>query len=228
MSTITVVRLPNPRDAANPLERVITTVARADLDLADALHDGDGIRPYATVRRRDTLDVVAFTDELTRALLVGEPAARLVTRARLSDLGTPPDDRLVVAFETPTHFRVGGFEHTLPDAASVVGSLRQRWDALGYPPLPDARLGRVPVMPRRLMFRRMPAGHGVARGFLGTVGYDLRPLDPDEREVVRTLLAFGEYRGVGKHTAYGMGRLRILAPDEPWEPDRRLAAWDAA
>lgn len=227
MNAITVIRLPNPGDAANPLERVITTVARADLDLADALHDGDGIRTYATVRRADTLDVVSFTDELTRALLQGEPAARLVTRVRAADLvSADPPLRVRLAFETPTHFRVAGFDHQLPDSLSLLHSLRARWDALGWEPLSDARPGRMAVWPETLRWRRMPAGGMTLRGFMGVVHLEIRALDPSERVAVWSLLRFGEYRGVGKHTTYGMGRLRVLPEGAPWQPGRRLSVWD--
>lgn len=39
---------------------------------------------------------------------------------------------------------------------------------------------------------------------------DLRGLREEERATVWTLARFGEYRGVGKHTTSGMGRVRVL------------------
>lgn len=228
MSAITVVRLPFSA-RQSPVERVITTIARSDLDLADTLHQSDAIRPYSVVVRAHALDVVAFEDTLALALLRGDTQAKLVTRVDIGALTAPTDAALVrLAFETPTHFRVAGYEHQLPDAFSLLGSLRTRWDALGLPSLPDIRLYRLPVWPERLQFARMAAAGQAQRGFVGVVHLDLRPLDSDEQQALWTLCRFGQYRGVGKHTTYGMGRLRILGRDERWQMGARLACWDAA
>lgn len=227
MSNITVIRLPfSARHSL--IERVMTTVARSDLDLADRLHQADAIRPYSVVVRANALDVVTFDDALALALLRGDTLAKLVTRIDLDTLTTPAACPLLrLAFETPTHFRVAGYDHQLPDAFSLLGSLRTRWEALSLPSLPDIRSYRLPVWPERLAFARMAAAHGQPqRGFVGVVHLDLRPLDPDERQAVWTLCRFGAYRGVGKHTTYGLGRLRILDRDERWQCGRQLACWD--
>lgn len=225
---ITVIRLP-VAGPANPLERIITTVARVDLALADALHDGDDIRPYSIVVRPNALDVIAFDDALAMTILRGDPAARLITRVTAVDLSHPDDAttwRIPIAFETPTHFRVAGFEHQLPDTFSVINSLGRRWDALGWEPLSHIRADRIPVWPRVLRWDRYQAAGNSQRGFTGVIHLDTRPLHDDERASIWKLCRFGTYRGVGKHTGYGMGRIRLLADDERWEPGQRLAPWD--
>lgn len=226
MSAITVIRL-MASTSSDPLERLMTTVGRSDLDLAQRLHTESDIRPFSIVRREHGFDVVCFLDDLAAALLRGDLTARLVTRVAISDI-IRGDSRDIVrmAFETPTHFRVAGFDHQIPDAFSVFGALRSRWEPLGYPDLPDVRLYRVPVWPEQLVLRRYPAAKIPQRGFCGVVHFDLRPLDSDERQTLWTLCRFGEYRGVGKHTSYGMGRVRILEPGEQWRLGARLARWD--
>ena len=49
------------------------------------------------------------------------------------------------------------------------------------------------------------------RGNVGTVRYDLSALGSDARETVWALARFAELRGIGKHTTYGMGRVRLRA-----------------
>ncbi len=227
---ITVIRL-SDAPGRDPVERVVTTVARVDLALADRLHDGAAIRPYATVRRARTIDVVACDDRLASALLTGDLGARLARRARPADLGHDGAGSRVIrlAFETPAHFRTAGFEYQIPDPFHVFGSLAERWQALGWSGLDwPVGLKRVGVWPETLLFRAAPsAGGRPQRGFVGVVRFDLLGLPEDERAVLWRLARFAEYRGVGKHTTYGLGRVRVLAPGEDWVLGRRVSVWDA-
>jgi hypothetical protein len=221
---LTVVRLPNPGNARDPLELLASTVARTDLALADALHAGCGVRPFACARRREAVDVVAGLDAIARALMAGEPAARLVRRVALAELvAGPAPARLRLAFVTPTAFRAAGLDHLLPDPAAVFGSLRARWAGLGWPALPAADLRRVAAQPELLRFgEQAGAGGERLRGCLGVVRYELVGLEPAARAALWALARFGEYRGVGRGTSYGLGRVRILRPGEPWRPE----GWD--
>ncbi len=205
----------------------MSTVGRVDLDLADRLHAGDAIRPYSVVVRARTIDVVSFDDWLTRALLLADPGARLVRRARLVDL-LPTGDlprTLRLAFETPTHFRTAGLEVQVPDAFHVFGSLLERWRALGGESIyPDVR--RVGVVPEVLCYATLPiAGGKPQRGFVGVVRYDASRVDAANLATLWLLARFGEYRGVGKHTTYGLGRLRVLAGEERWVLGQRVTVW---
>ena len=223
MSRITVVRLPLPA-GANPIERVLSTIGRVDLALADALHAESAPRPYSVVVRPGLLDVAAFRDDVAMALLRGEPLARLVTRVDRDALARDGvgDRVLRIAFETPTHFRVRGLYHILPDIWHVFGGLQTRWAALGWPGLPPPDLRCVAVQLDRYRVERL----GEHRGFIGVIWLDLLALPEPDRATLWTLARFGEYRGVGAHTSYGMGRMRVLVRDERWEPGVRLACWD--
>lgn len=228
---VTVVRLPNPGDRRHPVGRVLDAVARADLALSDRLHAASESRPYACVRRPAVVDVCAFTDELAAALLRGEPEARLVTRVRAADLMVEhaPSAYLRLAFMTPTHLRVAGFDHLIPDATRLFRQAQERWAAVGWPDLPGFDPTRIAVMPERFFLREQRTeGNEGHRGWVGSVRFNLVPLNPDSRAAVWTLARFCEYRGMGGHTGYGMGRVRLLADGERWEPDGRLACWDKA
>lgn len=228
---ITVVRLPVPA-GHDPVERVITTVARHDLALAAALHAPSQVRPYAVARRPDALDVVCCDDALARALLGGDPAARLVTRVQPGDLIAPGSTGhcLRLAYLTPTLYRVAGLEHRLPDAVSLVTSLQERWRALDWPSLPEmSRLLRVPADAEILTYRTLPGpDRRPTRGFTGVVRYDLRPLSPASQAAVWSLVRFGEYRGAGRHTGYGFGRVRLLLPGARVALDRLGNVWEDA
>lgn len=214
-TSITTIRLAAPAHA-NPIERVISTVGRVDLALTDRIHDGDGIRPYSVARHAHGLDVIVFDDDLASALLRGDPDAKLVTRTKPESLmAGEMTDMLRLAFETPCHFRVAGYEYQIPDPFHVFGSLLDRWQGLDLPDLDPPDLKRVGVYPEHLVYRTMPCGGRAQRGFVGVVRYDLRGLDrqrdvPAERRTLWTLARFAEHRGVGKHTTYGLGRVRVL------------------
>jgi len=219
---VTVVRLPCP-PGTNPPSFLATVAGRADLALSDAIHDhGAGPRDYAVSRYGAELDVICWSEPLARALLAA-PGARLVTRAAPTAWCGPASGHLLrLRFRTPTQFRLAGLPHTVPDVASVFGGLRERWAALGLPPLPRAEERRVPV---RLLHHE-PLGYAIKgvrqAAFVGTAEYDLTPCDRDGRDCYWALARFGAWRGVGKHTSYGQGRVGIVAPGaapphgEPW------------
>ena len=211
-SAVTVILISADKDA-NPIERVVSTVARVDMMLADRLHDGDGVRPYSVARRARALDVYAFDDDLASALLRGDTDAKLVTRCRADDLLARGDggDMLRLSFETPCHFRTSGMDYQIPDPFHVFGSLMDRWRGLAWPDMASPDRKRIGVWLEGLESRTMRCGGQVHRGFVGSVRYDLRGLRDEERHSVWTLARFGEYRGVGKHTTSGMGRVRIMS-----------------
>ena len=231
--TVTIVRLPDPGRAC-PLRRVLTTVAREDLALADALHVPNVCRPYAVVRRAAALDVVCFRDDLARALLRGEREARLVTRIPLREhLARPtPGAQLALVFTAPLSFRANGLDDMSIDAGLLFASLRLRWASLGLPPLPLVRDGRIAAwVPRGLRTAGLPGkdGHALC-GLVGEVRYQYgrAVAEPTDRTVLGVLARFGELRGTGHGTSYGMGRMRVLAPGEHWFWGDDRSCWESA
>lgn len=76
-------------------------------------------------------------------------------------------------------------------------------------------LVRVAVLPEGLRVVDYPtqAGHQ-RRGFVGVARFDLLGLEREAQAVVWALARLGEWRGVGAHTSYGMGRVRVLGMRE--------------
>lgn len=208
---LTVIRMPYPV-GTNPPRHIVNTLGRVDLGLAEMAHTDTGRpRDYAAVVRRDTLDVVAFRDDLARGLLAGDHAARLVTRlpaTALADTG-PGGRYLRLVFTTPTHFRIAGLDHLLPEAALLFGALAERWTALGWPELPKPDVKRVPAAFLRYQLTTATIKRVQVSAFTGAVEYDLLPCDDDGRRMLWILARFAEYRGVGAHTSYGLGRVRL-------------------
>lgn len=219
MDAMTVIRLPM-RPNGDPVRLVVNTLGKVDLGLTDLVHDGDGPRPYATAPNGKTVDVVTFCDELARGLLAGGDGARIVTRRQPEDLiARDAGGRwLRLAFFTPTHFRVAGIDHLLPDPFHVFGGLLERWRALGYPELEPPNLKRLGAVLERYALAEFPAQNRQSRrGFIGVLACDLLPLADTDRAALWTLARFAEWRGVGGHTSYGMGRTRLVrrADDRP-------------
>lgn len=224
---VTVIRLPLPHAGADPVRLIVNRAGAVDLGLADRLHDGGAPRPYSVAQNGQTLDVICFADELARALLASGDGARICTRRRHDEIiPTASEGRVArLAFLSPAHFRVAGLDYLLPDPFHLLGGLVERWQELGWPALAWPNLKRVAVSLAWLRAAEHPTNGGQARrGFVGLASYDLLPLSDDDQEAVWRLLRFAEWRGVGAHTSYGMGRVRILGPGQRVEEARPVWA----
>ncbi len=232
---VTVIFLPGGQ---SPIGRVMAALEHSP-EIAAGAHDtgrgpGDpqaGMRAYSVAPAPGGWDLVTFDDRIARAVLAGETECQVVTcrpAAAFWD-GESEGHILTLAFDAPTHFRVRGLEHQLPDALHVFGNLASRWEALGWPAVELRQLKAIAVTPRVLRIARGPVIHGQPqRGFTGVVRYNLLPLPETLRAACWRLARFGEWRGVGRHTSYGMGRIRIIRPDEDWSPGPVQSVWRAA
>lgn len=224
----TIRLLCNPSD--NPLERLQAAVLAADPALGDVLHDQNRIRPFAMERQQRGWDVIAFDDAVTRAVLTGAHAwARVVTRTRDVDLLGDGGSILRMRLLTPTSFRIGARRQYTsgPDPRLIFGAddalqrdLRDSgrnpratlwfhwlvWRGVVLHPLSTEDLMQIPVTIRG---DRMERWTGTHRGMVGDVTFDLSALDKGARATVWALARFAELRGVGIHTTYGMGRVRV-------------------
>lgn len=82
------------------------------------------------------------------------------------------------------------------------------WGGCALRPLTTDELLRVGLTIER---SRVESWRGMQRGIVGTIRYDLSALDAEARATVWALARFAELRGIGKHTTYGMGRVRIVS-----------------
>lgn len=231
--SITVIRLPYD-GRQQTVSRVLLAVGRGDLALAQQLHEPTKTatatyRPYSVVKRPHHLDVCVFDDTMATAMLRGEERVSIVKQVRISDLIDPGSDgpTIRMAFETPTAFRVTGFDHHLPDPFHVFGSLLNRWQALGWPDLAEPAWNRIPCWAEQTSYGSMEKARNQRRGFMGAYRYEVTTHEEGRgRETLWTLARFAEYAGVGQGTTYGLGRVRILRDGDVWSSGVKLAAWE--
>ncbi|MCC6312670.1 MAG: CRISPR system precrRNA processing endoribonuclease RAMP protein Cas6 [Thermomicrobiales bacterium] len=222
---VTVVRLREWAPGSDPVRVVVNAAGRVDLALTDRLHDETLPRPYATARAGSALDAICFADDLARALLAGSPGAVIAARKTPAEIAAGFVGRTArLAFLSPTRFRVAGLDYLLPDPFHLFGGLLDRWQGLGWPEQIVPNVRRLAAEPERLQVEIHRDGP-TRRGFVGVVAYDLVGLSAEERAAAWALLRFGEWRGVGAHTSYGCGRVRLLRPGETGE--RARSAWAA-
>ena len=225
----TVLKLRTSPDT-HPLERLQAAVMATDPLLADRLHGGNDLRPFAMARLPDGWELIAFDDEIVRAVLTGAHEwARVGRRVRDVDLLGDGGDTLRLEIVTPAHWRHGRSTYTtMPDPRLVFGAddtMRadlaasnrtprhtlwlhwQAWGGVALHPVMDEELARVPLSIERSQIAHWRSGQ---RGVVGIIRYDLSALDDDARATLWTLARFAEHRGVGKHTTYGMGRVRVV------------------
>lgn len=252
---ISVIRVPPnmgvPAHEFNPIMQLLAIVGRAAPEIVAAIHgpvatnDLDG-RPYATVVRNGTgMDVVSFAPGLTSAILSGHHGAEVVQTLVPSWLVSRPVFGPVIrlAFTRPTVWKYHGWESNIPTPASIFGSLAQRWQVLArnqptvWPALPFLgeiawhRLAALVISPGWLTEpTHLPdakGGWNVTAG-RGIVEVQIMKLPREQWPTVWALARFGEYRGTGRHTSYGLGRYRILRPTEGWsERTDPASVWDA-
>lgn len=228
---LTVTRL--PQIPGNPVAVVMDALERGgDALLANEHHEGFGEpRAYAVATCRTHVDVITHDPEMHFAL---SAAGGQVVAASHPERFTGDGGRyLFLAFLTPTHWRVKGLPYCLPDPGALFRQLHERWQAWGYPalPFPDA-LARLPTeLPEYRSATFFVKAGVTVRGFTGVARYDLLPHTATTRDTLWQLARFAEYRGVGAHTSYGMGRVRILVtPHTPrrniWEGNDASASLD--
>lgn len=139
-----------------------------------------------------------------------------------------PGESVTLQFASPTAFRSGQVDITLPVPEQVWRSLWWRWNAfapddLRIDPLwPEFAANCLVVSDfclrsQKVMFKE--GARGAATGATGQVTYRLLPgrhsgdyavFRPGAEQVMRTLAAFALYAGVGHHTTIGLGQTRWL------------------
>lgn len=151
--------------------------------------------------------------------------AEIVDRAAQN----PPPD-LTLDLASPTAFRFGQVDRTLPTPDHLWRSLWYRWNAFASQELridelwPDFAAHCMVVSQYNLRSQKVTfkKGHkGVATGATGQITYHLLPerhcgeYAPFRRgapQVLQTLGEFALYSGVGHHTTIGLGQARNLSP----------------
>lgn len=110
-----------------------------------------------------------------------------------------------VEFRSLTTFRTGNRTSPLPAPHSVLTGLRSRWAALCPPDmtrLPET--GGLWVTDLDGRSEAIQLRDTVVSGFLGRVRYE-----SEGDNSVGALLAFAGYAGIGAHTAFGLGTVKV-------------------
>lgn len=153
----------------------------------------------------------------------------------------PVEQAWRVVFESPATFRSGNRSSPFPAPGAVLRGLLSRWrlldpDSVPTPQGPEPRSVWVSDLEGRTVTVRR-AGR-ILPGFVGEVRYVCDPPEgipdgpgtpsggagpedpgnPGDREVVGSLLRFAEYAGVGSHTPFGFGTIRV---DRVWNSSAR-------
>lgn len=157
-----------------------------------------------------------------------QPWASFCSYTQLYEQASNKHRRLTLQFCTPTAFRQGKYDSSLPTAERVFGSLLRRWNRysdLEFSPdiltkLQDSRLNihtEVAVDPRD-QFQHTGARTNPCNSFTGCVGkvtfQILGKVDAVTIQQLNALADFALYAGVGRKTPMGMGMVRRVTDEE--------------
>lgn len=146
---------------------------------------------------------------------VADAAAMLKTPGENMDCG-----RFMLRFASPCGFKSDGNYALFPSVQLILGNLRHRWNA-AFPLTPaddDDALAMLAANVRITGYNLRGASFkmkGVSiPAFSGTLTLSAR-LSPPMLRLLRALLSFGTYSGVGIKTALGMGGLVVRESPRP-------------
>lgn len=153
-----------------------------------------------------------------------QPWANFCDYAQIYEQASSTSRKLTLQFCTPTAFRQGKYDSSLPTAERVFGSLLRRWNyysKLEFPTeilthLQDSYVNirtEVAVDPRE-QFQHTGAKVNFCNHFTGCVGkvsfQILGKVHPTTIQQINTLADFALYSGVGRKTPMGMGITRRI------------------
>lgn len=112
-------------------------------------------------------------------------------------------------FATPTSFRQGHYDSSLPTAEAVFSSLWKRWQC--YSGIPFDSLNLEGIFPSffRIQTEMVSSSQGKFIGCVGDVSFRLLgQADPHQVKLLNVLADFAVFCGVGRKTPMGMGMVR--------------------
>ncbi|MBD1921689.1 CRISPR-associated endoribonuclease Cas6 [Microcoleus sp. FACHB-831] len=140
-----------------------------------------------------------------------QPWANAITYAQLYEQASDSDRTIPFSFATPTAFRQGQYDTTLPTRECVFNSLLNRWHKYS-----GIELSNIPieaVFPNFVDIRTEITADSRSKfiGIVGEVSYRLLgDVEPIAIKQINALADFALYSGVGRKTPMGMGMLRRL------------------
>ncbi|MEJ6480389.1 CRISPR-associated endoribonuclease Cas6 [Nostoc punctiforme UO1] len=147
-----------------------------------------------------------------------QPWANASTYAQLYEEASDVCDRLRLrnssinlTFSTPTAFRQGQYDSTLPTRESVFNSLLSRWNK--YSGIEFTQIAIESIFPSFVNIHTEILADSRSKfiGIIGEVTYKiLGEIEPIQIKQINALADFALYSGVGRKTTMGMGMMRRL------------------
>ncbi|OYE01508.1 CRISPR-associated endoribonuclease Cas6 [Nostoc sp. 'Peltigera membranacea cyanobiont' 232] len=140
-----------------------------------------------------------------------QPWANASTYAQLYEEASDRNSSINLSFSTPTAFRQGQYDSTLPTRESVFNSLLSRWNK--YSGIELSHIAIESIFPSFVNIHTEILADSRSKfiGILGEVNYKiLGEIEPIQIKQLNALADFALYAGIGRKTTMGMGMSRRL------------------
>jgi CRISPR-associated endoribonuclease Cas6 len=140
-----------------------------------------------------------------------QPWANASSYAQLYEEANDRNSSINLSFSTPTAFRQGQYDSTLPTRESVFNSLLSRWNK--YSGIELSHIAIESIFPSFVNIHTEILADSRSKfiGILGEVTYKiLGTVEPIQIKQINALADFALYTGVGRKTTMGMGMTRRL------------------
>lgn len=140
-----------------------------------------------------------------------QPWANACTYAQLYEQASENERTFNFTFSTPTAFRQGQYDTTLPTRECIFNSLLSRWNK--YSNIEFSHIMLESIFPSFLNIHTEIVADSRSKfiGVLGDVNYRiLGDAEPIQIKQINALADFALYAGVGRKTTMGMGMIRRL------------------
>ncbi|MBC6431775.1 CRISPR-associated endoribonuclease Cas6 [Nostoc sp. HG1] len=140
-----------------------------------------------------------------------QPWANASTYAQLYEEASDGNSSINLNFSTPTAFRQGQYDTTLPTRESVFNSLLSRWNKYSGIEFPQIAIESIFPSFVNIHTEILADSRSKFIGIIGEVTYKiLGAVEPIQIKQINALADFALYTGVGRKTTMGMGMMRRL------------------
>ncbi|MBD2664062.1 hypothetical protein B6N60_03677 [Richelia sinica FACHB-800] len=138
-----------------------------------------------------------------------QPWANATTYAQLYEQAGAVEKTISLIFATPTAFRQGKFDTTLPTRECVFNSLLSRWHK--YSGIEFSDIAIESIFPSFINIHTEIVADSRSKfiGVMGEITYRIMgDLEPEKVKQINALADFALYAGAGRKTTMGMGMIR--------------------
>ncbi len=140
-----------------------------------------------------------------------QPWANACTYQQLYEQASESDRTISLTFSTPTAFRQGKYDTTLPTRECVFNSLLARWNKYSGIEFDNISLDAIFPSFVNINTEILADSRSKFIGIIGEVNYRiLGEIEPITIKQINTLADFALYAGVGRKTTMGMGMTRRI------------------